>query len=206
MQKKYNTKDDVILLKTDYNIQKLKEECNTIINLPLDEINKNKYGLKNWNKYPLYLPISGDNHFKKSTSIVTNGFTNFIFKPTKYLDNCPYIREIINSFDTKIYYVHLSKLSSRAQIPKHKDIDGGAKDWLNFYKVMRFHIPIITNPGVTFFIGDPILKKHYLKEGNLYFTRTGDTTHCVENNSDQDRYHLIIDLKPTQKLLNKILL
>ena len=207
MSEKINdTIDDVVMIKSNYDIQKLKEECNTIINLTLDKIYTNQYNMQGWDKYPLYLPISNNEKFSKSSSISVNGFTNFQFNPTKYLDNCPYIKEIIDSFDTKIYYCYLSKLHALTKIDKHKDIDGGSKDWLNLDKIMRFHIPIITNPDVKFFIGDPIIKKYYLEEGNLYYTRTGDKTHYVENNSDQDRYHLIIDLKPTQDLLDKIII
>ena len=199
-----NKIDDVILIKNDYNIQKLKEECNIIMNRPLDVINTNKYNMIGWDKYPLYLPIIDNNHTTDS-SITIDGFTDLTFKPTNYLDNLPYIKEIINSFNTKIYYSYISKLRAWKKIDKHKDIDSGPTDWLNIEKVIRLHIPIITNPKVQFFIGDPTCKEYYLEEGHLYYIRAGDKPHYVENNSNQDRYHLIIDLKPTPDLLDKIM-
>lgn len=203
--KLYKTIDNIILIRSDYDIQKLKKECNIITNLPLDNINKNEYNHTCGDKYPLYLPVSNNTKISKSTSITVNGFTDFTFKPTKYLKDCPYIRQIIDSFNTKIYYVYISKLYKRGKIVKHKDIDVGPLDWLNMDNIIRFHIPIITNPGVDFFIKDITLEKYYLEEGNLYYIRAGDKLHWVENNSDEDRYHLIIDLKPTKKLLKKII-
>lgn len=202
--KLYNTIDNVVLIKENYNIKKLKEECNIIIHSHKSD--NSVYNNPGWNKYPLYLPISNDRQFATSSEITKNNFTNYIFTPTNYLDNCPYIKDIINSFNTKIYYCYLSRLLSNSKIRIHKDIDGGPKDWLNMDKIMRLHIPIITNPNVKFFIGEPQVKEYYLQPGNLYYIRSGDKPHYVENNSNQDRYHLIIDLHPTTDLLNKIIL
>lgn len=203
--KLYNTLDNVILIKSNYDIQKLKKECHNIINSNLNKSHISVYNNFGWNKYPLYLPISHDRTFSESTLITKNNFTDYIFAPTHYLDNCPYIKEIINSFNAKIYYCNLSKLLSNSKIKIHKDIDAGPLDWLNMDKIMRLHIPIITNHNVKFFIGEPIIKEYYLQEGNLYYIRSGDKPHYVENNSNQDRYHLIIDLQPTPDLLNKII-
>ena len=202
----YNTIDDIVILKSGYDIEKLKKECNIITKLKLNREHKNQYGMDGWDKYPLY-SFKWDKY--PYITLVNNKYyqdaITYGLKPTKYLDYCPYIRNIINSFNTNIYHCVISKLEAEKNIHKHKDmIQTPMKE--DFTKILRVHLPIITNPDVEFFIGDPILKKHYLKEGVLYFTRTGDRTHKVYNNSDSDRYYLIIDLKPTHEILDKILL
>ncbi len=55
--------------------------------------------------------------------------------------------------------------------------------------VHRIHIPIVTNPGVHFYIDDI---DHNFKEGEIVeFDNT--RYHAVKNDSGEDRIHLIID-------------
>lgn len=61
--------------------------------------------------------------------------------------------------------------------------------------VHRLHIPIITNPNVSFIIGDT---KFHMEEGNLYEINN-QQRHAVCNSSDMDRVHLIIDIIPKDK-------
>jgi aspartyl/asparaginyl beta-hydroxylase (cupin superfamily) len=54
----------------------------------------------------------------------------------------------------------------------------------------RVHIPIITNKDVFFKIEDQIKQ---LKEGEMWEINNSERLHSVENNSNKDRIHLIID-------------
>jgi aspartyl/asparaginyl beta-hydroxylase (cupin superfamily) len=62
----------------------------------------------------------------------------------------------------------------------------------------RTHIPIITNSEVTFIVGG---ETKYLKEGEIWEI-DNSKEHSVNNNSNVDRIHLIMDYtKKTKKLL-----
>jgi hypothetical protein len=70
------------------------------------------------------------------------------------------------------------------------------------YLSRRFHIPIITNEQCIFTVED---EKFNLKEGNIY-ELNNRKYHSVENNSNKDRIHLIVDLLPNQYTKNVIFL
>jgi len=77
----------------------------------------------------------------------------------------------------------LVKLKANSNIEPH--IDGG-------YSLMtskRTHIPIITNSEVTFIVGG---ETKYLKEGEIWEI-DNSKEHSVNNNSNVDRIHLIMD-------------
>ena len=74
------------------------------------------------------------------------------------------------------------------------------------YGAVRLHIPIITHPEIFFNIRDLAGKKYSynLSTGNLYHVRTVDRLHSVINNSNIDRYHILIDAKPSKNLIELI--
>ena len=47
-------------------------------------------------------------------------------------------------------------------------------------------------------------KRYNMKAGNLYFINVGEKVHWLKNNSKNDRYTLIIDMKPTKEITEKI--
>lgn len=77
----------------------------------------------------------------------------------------------------------LVKLRANSNITPHSD------RWDSLENCNRTHIAIITNPNVTFTIDGEI--KH-LKEGEIWEI-DNSKEHSVDNNSDEDRVHLIID-------------
>ena len=81
--------------------------------------------------------------------------------------------------------VLLVKLKNNSYIYPHKDFGTS----LNTCK--RTHIPVITNPLVKFIVGG---EEKYMKEGEIWEINNG-VTHSVENKSDEDRIHFIIDYK-----------
>jgi hypothetical protein len=101
----------------------------------------------------------------------------------------------LNCGDGYFVRVLLVKLRANSHITPH--IDKG--DSLTNCK--RTHIPIITNSNVTFTVGGEI--KH-LKEGEVWEI---DNTkeHSVDNNSNMDRIHLLIDYKISDKTIKTLL-
>lgn len=86
--------------------------------------------------------------------------------------------------------VVLVKLKKNTMIYPH--MDNG--DSLSACK--RTHIAIITNPKVTFTVGD---ETKYLKEGEIWEINN-QNMHSVVNDSDEDRIHFIIDYYTTKHI------
>jgi hypothetical protein len=98
--------------------------------------------------------------------------------------------ELINDleleYDAKAVRIEFVRMLSNTSIRPH--IDGG--DML--YIIRRCHIPLITNDKVFFTVlGNTV----NMKTGTAYEINNG-MLHSVENNSDSDRVHLIVDLLP----------
>lgn len=61
-----------------------------------------------------------------------------------------------------------------------------------FQACIRVHLPLVTKPGVKFFIDG---QKYYFPAG-MAFRFNNQLTHSVENDSDIFRIHAVIDLLP----------
>jgi hypothetical protein len=117
--------------------------------------------------------------------------------PIDILDNkeaWELVKEIVEELETdyngKIGQVLFIKLEKNKDIDPHED----SGDYL--YSACRFHIPIITNDGVGFFIdGDT----QHMKEGECWEINN-NKTHAVFNHGDEDRIHLLIDIVPNKFL------
>lgn len=103
--------------------------------------------------------------------------------PTEHLARCPYIKQVMASFNTPIGRARLMILAPGASVPPHTDIH---YYWRNR---VRIHIPILTLPEVTFYC-----------EKNSVHMAAGEAwifdnwrQHSVINNSDSIRIHLVID-------------
>lgn len=134
----------------------------------------------------------------------------------KYLDiinNCSYIKQLLEELGTDIYLVRLLKLDPGGLVKYHND----GVVFNNYKNIIRCHIPIKTNDNALFKIGCPIqapapgfniwkaddLVVKKLECGFLYYTNV-NTLHSVVNNGKTERIHLVIDLRPTPKMIHKI--
>lgn len=95
------------------------------------------------------------------------------------------ITRLENYLNGRSVSIIFANLLSFGKIPSHID-----EKYLR--KVHRCHLPIITNDDVTFYVDREPLK---LKEG-VFYEINNQLPHKVENNSLQDRVHLIIDILP----------
>lgn len=186
-----NKNYDMNLLLNDYNIalnerEFIKKEYPKGASVSLYE---NTIG---WSSIPLH----SRNGLEGNEGNILTIIDDKVFKPTSILKKCEYFQKILNDLNTDIYLVRLMKLDAGGYIAPHND----GYQFHDRSKMIRCHIPIITNELVFFGIND---KKYNLKKGYLYYTRV-DKKHWVKNNSDQDRIHLVIDIKPTLKMLEMI--
>ena len=109
------------------------------------------------------------------------------------------ILEILQKLPCTYERVRFMKLVKGKVIGKHSDkID---KD-IESKKIIRIHIPIRTNKDVIFTLYESSKDKqgqdHNLKTGHFYYTDVSKP-HAVQNNSNEDRIHLVVDcVKNTQ--------
>ena len=186
---------DSIILKKGFNCSKLindlKIATNSISFINPELINHKTFSLSDktfgWEALPLHT-INGQHNIDSATPKDVKLFNNF--KPNKILEKCKYIKEILDNLNTEIYLVRIMKLRSGGFIAPHID------KLINKDYIIRCQLPIITNNKIDFIING---KKHNLIAGNLYFLNV-EKEHYVKNNSNQDRYTLIIDMKPTDEI------
>ena len=188
---------DCVLLREDYDIHLLIRDYEIAVK-EADFIQK-KYVkgasvslYKNtigWSSIALH-SVNGEEDHKAN---VLKHLNNNIFKPTRILQKCEYFKKILNDLGTSIYLVRMMKLDAHGYIAPHND---GAQ-FKNRLKMIRCHIPIITNERVKFGIDN---NEYYMEAGKLWYSRV-DKNHWVKNDSDIDRIHLVIDIKPTVEMI-----
>jgi hypothetical protein len=100
---------------------------------------------------------------------------------------------ILDQFKSKLTRVRLAYLSPNFEIAAHVDYDPSY--------IVRYHIPIITNPDVKMFIEKKgqVIDQHLPADGRIYFFNSG-LKHWVCNNSKLGRLHLIVDVHGQEEL------
>jgi len=104
---------------------------------------------------------------------------------TPWLERSPHLRHVIESFQCPVTAVRLMRLAPGSCIHEHHDHDLMAESG-----VARIHVPITTNPGVSFLLnGDPVA----MAAGEAWYLRLADP-HAVRNEGSSDRVHLVLDV------------
>ena len=67
-------------------------------------------------------------------------------EPTSYLKDCPYLQQVMKAFNTPISRSRLMRIVGKAEVSPHRDYN------FHWFRRTRIHIPIVTNPQVTFFV------------------------------------------------------
>lgn len=103
--------------------------------------------------------------------------------PTPYLADCPYIRQIMAEIGSVWGRSRLMALAPGAEVPAHID---SHYYWRTH---IRIHIPVVTNPGVSFTCGEETV---HMEAGECWvfdsFLR-----HEVHNRGSETRVHLVLD-------------
>lgn len=103
---------------------------------------------------------------------------------TPFLDEAPYLREVIAAFQCPVEAVRLMRLSPGSSIHEHRDHDLDAAQGY-----ARIHVPVTTNAQVSFLLnGLPVA----MLPGEAWYLRLADA-HAVYNGGATDRVHLVID-------------
>lgn len=104
---------------------------------------------------------------------------------------------VLNYFESRLCRVRLAAMSPHFQIKPHIDHDPSY--------ITRYHMPLITNDKCTMHVirHDNGLEREevarFKADGHLYFLNTG-FKHWAENNSEETRLHLIIDVHGQKEL------
>ena len=106
------------------------------------------------------------------------------FEDTPMLAACPYYREVLATFRAPLQAVRLMRLTAGSVIKEHSDYDLSFEDGM-----VRFHIPVVTNPGVEFHLNRA---RVVLEAGSCWYLRLADP-HSVSNNGVTDRVHMVVD-------------
>jgi quercetin dioxygenase-like cupin family protein len=191
---------DCVLLKSGYDKVKLMKDLKIAINIKgfinPEKISEKTFSLSKetygWEALPLNT-IHGKEDNKSAIPVNIN--ENHIFLPNRILKECKYIQEILNELNTEIYLVRIMRLKPGGYISPHVD------KLIDKKNVIRCQIPIITDNEVVFSLNG---KKYDMEAGNLYFINVGEKFHWLKNNSKNDRFTLVIDMKPTKEITEKI--
>ena len=107
------------------------------------------------------------------------------FADTPVLGACEYFREVLASFGCPLQAVRLMRLEPGSVIHEHRDHDLSADAGF-----ARLHVPVATNPGVTFTLNQRAVR---MREGECWYLRLSDP-HAVRNDGATPRVHLVIDV------------
>jgi hypothetical protein len=103
--------------------------------------------------------------------------------PTPYLKECPYLVDVLASFGASLGRTRLMRLSGGAEVTPHVDVHYYWRDR------MRIHVPIVTQPTVTFYCGDLSVN---MAAGECWIFDTF-ARHRVVNDAERKRIHLVAD-------------
>jgi hypothetical protein len=103
--------------------------------------------------------------------------------PTPYLEQMPYMRQVLASFGTVLGRCRLMRLSGHAEVNPHIDMDYYWRDRT------RVHVPIVTQPTVRFYCGSD---ETHMGVGECWIFDTW-RRHRVVNDAVESRVHLVAD-------------
>ncbi len=119
-------------------------------------------------------------------NIIISPQENATYQDTELLAQCPYLKEVLQTFKCPLMAVRLLKLDAGALIKAHRDAD------LCYEKgEIRLHIPIITHADVEFHLDEEPMQ---LKAGECWYMNF-NLMHRIHNKSGVNRIHLVIDAK-----------
>jgi hypothetical protein len=116
------------------------------------------------------------------------------YKTTKYLDQLPYFKSVLEAFNCPFGRVRIMKLMPGSIIRTHRDTYEEVSDYA--FGQVRLHIPIVTNDKVVFTVDG---KNIQMKAGRLYYVNFSKK-HYVRNDGTEARTHLVLDLKVNESL------
>lgn len=113
---------------------------------------------------------------------------------TRWLESCPYARQVLGAFDEVLGRSRLMKLATGAEVSTHVDFN------YHWYTRVRVHVPVVTNPAVRFQCADESL---HMRAGECWIFNSW-RRHRVVNDGGQDRVHLVVDLAGSSRFWSTV--
>jgi Aspartyl/Asparaginyl beta-hydroxylase len=130
------------------------------------------------------IPLRGKAGATHPVMMIYSDPTAVAFEDAPLLRECPYFRTVLESFECPLRAVRLMRLTPGSRIKEHTDLDLSIEEG-----TARIHIPVVTNPGVEFYLnGARVL----MEAGSAWYLRLSDP-HSVHNKGDCDRVHMVLD-------------
>jgi hypothetical protein len=140
----------------------------------------------NWRCLPLR-SLGGDPHRTDPGGAGLDEFSN-----TSWLDDAPYLREVLATVPAGLRGVRLMRLGAGAAVEEHCDSKCGFP-----YGTIRLHVPIATNPAATLTVAG---RTHQWQPGTLWYADFR-RPHSVRNDGEKSRVHMVIDSFVSRELL-----
>jgi len=116
-----------------------------------------------------------------------NDEVNGTMLPTRHLQQCPYMLQVLASFGVVWSRSRLMRLQPHAVVPEHADIN------YHWFNRVRLHIPVITRPEVQFHCDGQVV---HMAAGEAWVFDNW-RLHRVDNPTDDIRIHLVADTSGT---------
>lgn len=120
----------------------------------------------------------------KATSLYPDPTAQGRFEDTEVVERCPAFRDVLATLHCPLTSARLLRLEPGSNIKEHRDYRLGYEDG-----EVRLHIPIVTDPAVTFFLSSQPVP---MQVGECWYLNL-NLPHRVENHSTIARVHLVID-------------
>ena len=119
-----------------------------------------------------------------STQLYSDPGKDEAFTDTPVLGRCPSLQRVLAALECPVKSARLLKLGAGARIIEHRDYNLSLDDG-----EVRLHVAITTNPLVDFYLNG---ERVVMNPGECWYINA-NLPHKVENRSDTDRVHLVID-------------
>ncbi len=106
------------------------------------------------------------------------------YADTALVARCPHFASVMAALHCPLKSVRLLKLTAGSNIREHRDYDLGWEAG-----EVRLHVPVVTNPGVEFYLES---RRVVMNEGECWYLNL-NLPHRVQNRGAADRIHLVID-------------
>lgn len=119
---------------------------------------------------------------------------NGAMRPTPELARCHYLQQVLASFGGTVGRTRLMRLSGGAEVKLHAD------QGYYWTERVRIHVPVVTQPSVSFECGDSVLN---MAAGECWIFDTW-RLHRVLNADNRSRIHLVCDTVGGEKFWDMV--
>lgn len=115
-------------------------------------------------------------------------------QPTRLLDRMPYVGQVLSALGVPVSRSRLMRIEGHGEVPEHQDVN------YHWMRRTRLHIPIVTDPSVTFTCGDQSV---HMAAGEAW-TFDNFEPHHVTNPAATARIHLVVDTPGTPDFWDRL--